>query len=260
MSSPARSTDLAKMVARCRSAFAGEVTVVDINELDMKGDCLGCIECGGDYHCAYTGKDEFIEFYRSTVMTADVLVYAGRMVDRYLSARWKTFFDRSFFNTHTPGLTGKQVALVISGPLSQNQNLMEIFEGYFQFQSADLAGVVSDESGDSADLERLLDGLMERALAFSQAGYVHPQTFLGVGGMMIFRDDIYGRLRIAFAADHRAFRRLGLYKTFPQRELGTRAQNVFVAPILNLSHVRRRFDKMIKKQMVQPHIKAVTKH
>ncbi|MEI6179819.1 MAG: hypothetical protein WCP31_03625 [Chloroflexales bacterium] len=38
-------------------------------------------------------------------MTADVLVYAGQMVDRYLSARWKMFFDRIFFNTRTPVLS-----------------------------------------------------------------------------------------------------------------------------------------------------------
>ena len=94
----------------------------------------------------FTGKDGYIEFYRSTVMTADVLVYAGRMVDRYLSARWKMFFDRIFFNTHTPVLVGKQIALVVSGPLSQEPNLMEVFRGFFEFQGANLVGAVSDES------------------------------------------------------------------------------------------------------------------
>ena len=104
----------------------------------------------GNNHCAYTGKDGYIEFYKSTVMTADVLIYAGRMVDRYLSSRWKMFFDRIFFNTHTPVLTGKQVAFVISGPFSQVPNLMEIFGGFFGFQGANIVGVVSDESGTSA--------------------------------------------------------------------------------------------------------------
>ncbi len=109
-------SNLAKMVARCRSAFAGEVTVVNIHDIDIKGGCLGCVECGAANQCIYTGKDGYIEFYTDTVMTADVLVYAGRMVDRYLSSRWKLFFDRIFFNTHTPVLVGKQIALVISGP------------------------------------------------------------------------------------------------------------------------------------------------
>ena len=67
--------------------------------------------------------------YRTQVMAADILIYAGTIVDRYLSSRWKTFFDRSFFNTHTPKLIGKQMAFVISGPYSQLPNLNEILNG-----------------------------------------------------------------------------------------------------------------------------------
>ena len=250
-------SNLAKMVARCRSALTGEVTVVNIHDIDIKSSCLGCLECSGNYHCAFTGKDGFIEFYKATVMTADVLIYAGRMVDRYLSSRWKMFFDRIFFNTHTPVLIGKQVAFIISGPFSQVPNLMEIFSGFFEFQGANIVGVVSDESGTSADLDRLLDQLPARALAYVEAGYLRPQTFLGVGGMNIFRDDIYGRLRPIFAADHRAFRRMGVYKTFPPAELNTFLLNTFVAPVINLPPIRKKFDKMIKKQMVASHQKVV---
>jgi len=235
------------------------VTVVNIHDIDIKASCLGCLECGGNYRCAYTGKDGYIEFYKATVMTADVLIYAGRMVDRYLSSRWKMFFDRIFFNTHTPVLVGKQVAFVISGPFSQVPNLMEIFSGFFGFQRANIVGVVSDESGNSADLDRLLDQLLARALAYAQAGYLRPQTFLGVGGLNLFRDDIYGRLRIVFAADHRAFRRMDVYKTFPPSELNTALLNTFVAPFVNLPPIRKKFDKMIKKQMVEPHQKVVAK-
>jgi multimeric flavodoxin WrbA len=252
-------SNLAKMAARCRSALAGEVTVVNIHDIDIKSSCLGCLECSGNYHCAFKGKDGFIEFYKSTVMAADVLIYAGRMVDRYLSSRWKMFFDRVFFNTHTPVLVGKQVAFVISGPFSQVPNLMEIFSGFFGFQGANIVGVVSDESGNSADLDRLLDKLSARALAYAQAGYLRPQTFLGVGGMNIFRDDIYGRLRTIFAADHRAFRRMGVYRSFPPAELNIALLNTFVAPIVNLPSIRKKFDKMIKKQMVEPHQKVVSR-
>jgi multimeric flavodoxin WrbA len=252
-------SNLARMVARCRSALAGEVTVVNIRDLDIKGSCLGCLECAGNYRCAYTGKDGYIDFYKSTVMTADVLIYAGRMVDRYLSARWKMFFDRIFFNTHTPVLAGKQVAFVISGPFGQAPNLMEILRGFFEFQGANIVGVVSDDSGASADLDRRLDQLMAHALACAQTGYARPQTFLGVGGMKIFRDDIYGRLRTVFAADHRAYGRMGLYKTFPQAELNTWLLNTFVAPIVNLPPIRGRFDRMIKRQMVAGHKQVVAK-
>lgn len=262
------SSNLAKMVQRCRSAFSGEVKVVNIHDVEIKSSCLGCLECGSNNRCAFTGKDGYIEFYKSTVMTADVLVYAGQMVDRYLSARWKMFFDRIFFNTHTPVLVGKQIALVVSGPLSQEPNLMQVFRGFFEFQGANLVGAVSDEadfltdgtsSASSAELDRRLDQLMARAVTYAQNGYRRPQTFLGVGGMKIFRDDIYGRLRMIFPADHRAYRKNGLYKTFPQAELGNMMLNTFEVPIINLPPIRKQFDKMIKKQMVEPYKQLVAK-
>ncbi len=251
--------NLINMVRRCRGAFSDEVQVVNIHDISIKSGCLGCVECGSNYRCALSDTDDYIEFYRSTVMTADVLIYAGRMVDRFLSARWKMFFDRIFFNTHTPVLVGKQVALVVSGPLSQEPNLMEVFRGFFEFQGANLSGAVSDECGSSEDLDRLLDQLMHQALAYALNGYRRPQTFLGVGGMKIFRDDIYGRLRTIFPADHRAYKRNGLYNTFPQVDLGTMMLNTFGMPILNLPPIRKKFDKMIKKQMVERHKQVVAK-
>ena len=252
-------SNLAKMVARCRSAFDGEVRVVNIYDIDIKSSCIGCLECGAENHCTFTDKDGYVEFYKSTVMTADVLVYAGQMVDRYLSARWKTFFDRIFFNTHTPVLINKQIALVVSGPLGQEPNLMEIMRGFFEFQGANLVGVVTDESGDSADLDRWLDQLMARAMAYAQAGYVRTQTFLGVGGMKIFRDDMYGRLRLIFKADHHAYEKIGLYNTFPQSEWRTTVTNTFVTPVVDLPPVREKINKMIKKQMVIPYQQVVAK-
>lgn len=252
-------SNLAKMIARCRDAFGGKATVVNIHEVDIKASCQGCLECASKNRCSYTGKDGYIEFYKSTVMSADVLIYAGRMVDRYWSSRWKMFFDRIFFNTHTPALIGKQVAFITSGPFSQVPNLMEIFRGFFEFQGANIIGVVSDESGNSTDLDHLLDQLMARTMKAVLSSATRPQTFLGVGGMKIFRDDIYGRLRLVFAADHRAYRRLGIYKTFPQSEFDITLLNTFVSPLVNLPPVRQKFDAMVKEQMVQPLRNVVSK-
>ena len=59
-------------------------------------------------------SDEVIKDYQILGSNADgysrvLLVIVHRdIVDRYLSSRWKMFFDRIFFNTHTPVLVGKQ--------------------------------------------------------------------------------------------------------------------------------------------------------
>ncbi|MDR3577827.1 MAG: NAD(P)H-dependent oxidoreductase [Anaerolineaceae bacterium] len=253
------SSNLIKMVERLRAGMDGPVTVVNLNQIDIKASCQGCLHCSSAYHCAYEGKDDFIEFYKSTVMTADVLVFAGRMVDRYLSSRWKMVLDRAFFNTHTPVLTGKQMAFIISGPLRQNANLRQVLQGYSQLEGANLVGIVSDESGTSAEVDGLLDQLSANLLGYAEVRASRPMTFLGVAGVKIFRDDMYGRLRTVFMADHRAYKKLGWYKTFPQANFGVMLLNMFVAPIVNLPFIRSKFDKVMKVQMMQPLKQVVAK-
>jgi multimeric flavodoxin WrbA len=252
-------SNLGHMITRCRDRFEGDVKVVNINQLNIKGGCLGCMECGSVNRCFYTGKDDFIEFYKTTVMTADILIYAGKMVDRQLSSRWKTFFDRAFFNTHTPVLGGKQAAMLVSGPIGQNSNLQEVMRGFFEFQGANYIGYVSDESGTSADIDILIDQIVATLLSYAEEEYKHPMTFLGVGGMKIFRDDIYGPLRTVFMADHRAYQRMGLYNTFPHADLPIMLLNFFVAPLVNIPFIRKQFNKVMKVQMVKPAQKIVEK-
>jgi multimeric flavodoxin WrbA len=119
-------TNLLGMIERFRASFAEPIEVINLNEVDIKGGCLGCIRCGYDNHCAYEGKDGFIDFYRTKVMAADIVIFAGEIVDRYLSSKWKTFLDRRFFNTHQFTLPGKQMGFIVSGPLAQNANLRQM--------------------------------------------------------------------------------------------------------------------------------------
>ena len=52
---------------------------------------------------------------------------------------------------------------------------------------------------------------------------------------------------------------MGLYKTFPQAEFSTVMLNAFGMPIVNLPPIRKKFDKMIKIQMVTRHKQVVAK-
>jgi multimeric flavodoxin WrbA len=117
--------NLERMVEKVTQSFGGQAEVVNLHDVDIKGGCMGCIQCGYDGRCAYGSKDGYMEFFNAKVKTADVLVLAGSVKDRYLSSRWKMFFDRSFFNTHIPVLMGKQAGFVISGPLRQIPNLRD---------------------------------------------------------------------------------------------------------------------------------------
>ena len=243
--------NLAKMVDMFKSVFSTEIETINLNDLKINGSCLGCINCGYDNKCVYEGKDDFIDFFNNKIKTADILVWAGEIKDRYLSSKWKTFFDRSFYNNHAPSLIGKQIGFIISGPLRQIPNLRQVLEAYVEMQRANPAGFVTDEDRDSEKISTLLRDFGKCLAQFSENDYIRPQTFLGVGGTKLFRDDIYGRLRFPFRADHLAYKKLGVYD-FPQKEYKTRIQNATMLLLSKLPTFRREVNKRMKKEMIKP--------
>ncbi len=252
-------TNSGKMIARFQSAFAQTIEVIDLSALDIKGGCLGCLQCGYDYACVWQGKDDFIDMYNTKLKTADLLIFAGTIRDRYLSARWKTFFDRSFFNTHSPSLAGKQWGYLISGPLWENQNLREILRAWAEIQQSNLVGIVTDEERDSADLDSMVQWLAEQMIWCAEHAYIKPETFLGVGGMKIFRDEVWGDLRAVFQADHRYYKAHGFYN-FPQKKGKTRLLNAVVHPLLKVPAIRKRvYTKELKPGMIRGLQKVVAR-
>ncbi len=243
--------NLIRMIERFKASFSSEIETINLNDLDIKGSCLGCIHCGYDNKCVYEGKDEYIDFYNTKIKAADILIWAGTIKDRYLSAKWKTFFDRSFFNGHAPSLTGKQIGFIISGPLSQTPNLIQILEGYTEMQQANPVGFITDEIGNSAEIDSLLEEFGKRFVWFAENNYFRPNTFLGVGGKKLFRDEIWGRLRFPFRADHLANKKLSGYD-FPQKKYKIRIQNAIMLFLSKLPAFRKEVNKKMKQEMIKP--------
>ena len=78
--------NLNHMVARIQRTFGDGVEIINLHDVGIKGGCLGCLHCGYDNECAYEGKDEYIDMHRQRLQTADILILAGAIRDRYLSA------------------------------------------------------------------------------------------------------------------------------------------------------------------------------
>jgi len=252
-------TSLARMIDRFKRSFSDPVEMINLYNLDIKGGCLGCIRCGHENICIYQDKDGFVEFYNSKLKTADVLIFAGTIKDRYLSSKWKQFFDRGFFNTHTPSLIGKQIGFIISGPLSQIPNLRQILEAYTEWQQANLVDVITDEHGDSAEIDALLQSFAERLIQLAGEGYIKPSTFLGVGAMKIFRDDVWGRLRFPFQADHRFYKKHGIYD-FPQKDYKARITNRILILLTKIPSMKKEiYTNRIKAEMIKPFQKILEK-
>jgi multimeric flavodoxin WrbA len=248
--------NLQKMVTRFRDSFSSAIDVVNLNDLKMVSGCIGCLQCGYDNHCCFEDKDDYTSLFADQVLESDVIVFAGTMKDRYLSSLWKTYFDRSFYMGHRPSLIDKQLGFIISGPLSQNSNLRDLFEGYTGWHHANLVGIVSDEIQNNESLDASLEDLARKSIEYSNTGYIQPQTFLGIGGRKIFRDDIWGRLRTVFQADHRSYVELGWYD-FPMRDLPNHVIAHLGTIGMSIPTARKRIQEMLRSGVSFRHKKIV---
>ncbi|MFX1339809.1 MAG: NAD(P)H-dependent oxidoreductase [Promethearchaeota archaeon] len=250
------SENLGKMIKIFQTCFSQEIEVINIYDIDILGGCIGCGKCGYNHECSYTGKDGYQEFWEEHVMKADILVFAGSIKDRFLSSRWKMVYDRAFYQTHTPTLIGKQLGFIISGPLSQIPNLKEMMQAHVEIQMSNLGGIVTDEYGDSAEIDALLYDLARRLIKFADINIIKPQTFLGVGGFKIFRDDVYGRNRFVFLADHKWYEEHGVYDSFPQNDQRAIEMNKKLIPLIQIDKIRNKMD--FREEFLKPFKKVIT--
>jgi multimeric flavodoxin WrbA len=230
--------------------------VLNLSEVNVSGGCLGCIQCGFDHKCVYGDKDGMIEFYESKIKPADILVFAGDIKDRFLSSIWKQFFDRGFYNTHTPTMTGKQISYILSGPLGQIANLREVLEAFTEWQGANLVDIITDEPADNSVIDALISETARKSLNMALSSFVKPATFLGKAGMKMFRDDVFGRHRFVFQADHAYFESHGIYD-FPQDDKRAMDTNKTMFELTSDPQMRDAIRKMLKTEMVKPHQKIV---
>jgi multimeric flavodoxin WrbA len=250
-------SNLSLMISRFRESFQEAPELVELRNINIQGGCIGCMTCGFEYKCHY--KDGFKDFYNNKIRQADILVFAGEMKGRYLSSLWKTFFDRAFFWNHTPSLAKKQIAYLVSGPISQNPNLMQILEGNVTArQLANLVDFVSDEADSSEMLDGRIQRLAEQAVYYAEREYVRPENFLSVGGHKIFRDEIFGHIRSVWQADHRYYKKNGLYD-FEQKKTGMRIMNFFLITACHFPSFRKKYYANIKKFPAQRFGKVMDK-
>jgi len=167
-----------------------------------------------------------------------------------MSSRWKLVYDRAFFNNHTPTLIGKQLGYIISGPLSQNHNINEMLMAHIECQDSNYVDGVTDEFGDSAHIDSLLYNLGKQAVDFSVSDYIKPVSFLGEAAMKSFRDDVYGRDRFVFLADHEYYESHGVYDTFPQNDERAKKMNAKLIPLLKIDKVRKKIN--MKQEFLKP--------
>ncbi len=238
--------NLTAMAEYMRDSFSPAADIVDISRINMKGGCLGCIHCGFDNICAYDGKDDVRPTYEK-LRGYDIIVFAGAVHDRYLSALWKQFTDRRFWNTHQPMFVGKQFAYLISGPLSQIPNMRHILQTMIPLEGSNLCGFVTDEQEGT---EGRIEAMAAKLVRMAEAEYIQPMTGPEVAGRMVFRDHMYGELRFVFQGDHRYYKKHGWYD-FPQKNIGQRINSLFMIWMSKIPSVKKYMQKNMKTLMLR---------
>jgi multimeric flavodoxin WrbA len=244
--------NLNRMVDVFRRSVEGRVDVVNISEIRIGGGCLGCIRCGDMNVCVY--KDDLRSVYYERLKGADAVVFAGTIKGRWLSTRWKTYFDRSFVNSHCPLVVGKQYGYIVSGPLRQLPGLREDFEARAQVGGNNLAGIVTDEY-EGTRITALVQQLAVEIARGMEVDYHTPPTYLGVGGHLIFRDLAY-RMGWLFRADDRYYREHGLYD-YPQKEYRNRLQSRTMKILMSFGPIRDQIYARAKEEPVKMYQKVI---
>lgn len=247
-------SNISAMIKRFSDTFIEPISTINLRDINILGGCTGCIKCGYDNKCMYS--DDFSAFYRSKIISADIIIYAMELTNRNMSSKFKELFDRRFFMNHVPELKNKQTGFLISGPLSQMPYLYDFCQGSMEWQQANFAGLVGDESCSSDDINTSIQQLAAQIIHFSKTDYCQPQTFLGVGGGKIFRDDIWGKLRFVFQADYTYYKENGFFN-FPHNNYKTRFFNSIIRLLTRIPRFRKEFYKRIKTEQFKPHKKIV---
>ena len=94
---------------------------------------------------------------------------------------------------------------------------------------------------------------------FSEKNYIKPKNFLGIGGHKIFRDDIWGRLRMIWQADHRYFKEHGKYD-FPQKDYGVRIATAVMMLLMKIPRFRKKFYNNLKNMPIKRLQKLIKKY
>ena len=242
---------LPAMIREFQEASPYPVSVVNLREFPFAGGCLGCFHCAADGTCIY--KDQFDEFLREKIQTADACVYAFTIKDHSMGQRFKLFDDRQFCNGHRTVTMGKPVGYFIDGDYAKEQNLRTVIEARAQVGGNYLAGVVANGDGSTRDIQTLAE-----ELAYCMRHhYNQPADFYGVGGMKIFRDLIY-QMQGMMREDHRFYKEHGFYD-FPQKRMGTILGMYLVGAMINNPKLRSKIGGNMTKGMLMPYKAVIDK-
>ena len=240
---------LSAMIDRFCAQAERKTRVINIRQYPFRGGCLGCFSCAISGKCVY--HDNFDQFLRNEIQTAEAIVYAFTIRDHSMGSRFKMYDDRNFCNGHRTVTIGMPVGYLVSGHLASESNLQTIMEARAQVGGNFLAGIANDQQ----DPDGQIDMLAQRLQYALENKYVPPQNFYGVGGMKVFRDLIWlmqGMMR----ADHKFYKAHGQYD-FPQKQWPRMLAMYAVGALLSNPKLKAKMGNKMNEGMLMPYQKVL---
>ncbi|MBQ4545620.1 MAG: NAD(P)H-dependent oxidoreductase [Oscillospiraceae bacterium] len=242
---------LSAMISRFCTVLPRKTRVVNLRDFPFSGGCLGCFGCAVSGKCVY--KDGFDDFLRNELQTGEAIVYAFTVKDHSMGALFKMYDDRQFCNGHRTVTMGMPFGYLVSGNLSEEENLRMIIEARAQVGGNFLAGIATDESDPDYEIDRLA-----KTLSYAiENKYVPPQNFYGIGGMKIFRDLIW-QMQGMMKADHKFYKSHGQYD-FPQKKWPRMLAMYAVGAMIGNPKIKAKMGNRMNEGMLMPYKKLLDK-
>ncbi len=242
---------LISMIERFRNSLTMKSKVINIAEYPFKGGCLGCFNCAVSGKCVY--KDGFDDYLRNEIQSSTAIVYAFKIKDHSMGARFKMYDDRQFCNGHRTVTMGMPIGYLVSGEYSKEANLQMILEGRSEVGGNFLAGIATDEVNPDKAIDQMADTLIYAL----RNKHTQPANFYGIGGMKIFRDLIF-QMQGLMKADHKFYKAHGQYD-FPQKKMGRVLAMYLVGGLMASPKMKNKMGNMMNEGMLMPYKGALDK-
>ncbi len=243
--------NLQKMAEGLARSLGEQAVIYDLSQADIRQGCLGCCRCGMENKCVQDELDGFRRLLDDQILGAETIIFALDLSNRLFSWRFKQFWDRSFCHNHVPFYKGRKLGWLVSGSLSANPHVLEMIKGMDQFMECQPLGMAVDEQGMESCAGQLTRLAQEALLPFDE-NKIPPKLFTGLAGRLIFRDAIFGTMRLVFPMDHRYYKKNGYYN-FPQKRWKHRLMVWALTPLLKIPAVRQGLQRNMLTGMVKPY-------
>lgn len=244
---------LRSMIEAFKSALPYHVDEFNLTEFKFSGGCLGCFKCAASGNCIY--KDGFEDLLRDDILSADAIIYAGKIKDHSMGWQMKRFHDRQFCNGHRVLTNGKAVGYILDGKLSTERNLKDVIEARSDVGDMVFCGAAVSESADNQTIDNEINKLAKSVAFVLGEEIATPQSYLGVGGMKVFRDLIF-TMQGFMKADHKHYKKHGAYD-FPYKRMGFILKMKLIGFLMRSKFAGKQVSSRMNSEMLKPYKKVI---